>query len=446
MKVHLLWPLLFMLGALGCSSNSAYRTEDKQCLYTAAGECATSFMQMANRGSDKEYQLGFLEYDDQGMPRSPERQDKLLNHYLEVAARQDVLLLTFVHGWHHSAKPQDTNISRFRTLLEQVSANESRDSTRQKRQRRAVLGVYIGWRGDSIDLEYLNTVTFWDRKNTAHEVGRQGVTRALLKLEELVNVRNFIKEGSPAATSRLVVIGHSFGGAVVYSSLQKVLTDRFIDSRKNKNYQGSADGFGDLVLLMNPAFEALRFAPLFHLSQQGCRRYLSEQLPKLAVLTSETDYATKLAFPAGRSLSTFFESHRNMTRHYCTRPGSGGKRAIEISQGSADRTAIGHFEPYLTHNLSAKSAGDKTTFDLLDAYQHWSAADDSQPGVFSTVDLSSYKRTTARNPYMNIQVSKALMDGHNDIWGQDIVQFVSELIRMSTTPKEVYELMLNKQQ
>ncbi|WDE01932.1 lipase [Thalassomonas actiniarum] len=370
----------------------------------------------------------------------------MLNHYLELAAREDVLLLTFVHGWHHSAKPQDTNISRFRTLLEQVSANEYRDSSRQKRQRRTVLGVYIGWRGDSIDLEYLNTVTFWDRKNTAHEVGRQGVTQVLLKLEELVNIRNFIKEGSPASTSRLVVIGHSFGGAVVYSSLQKVLTDRFIDSRQNKNYQGSAGGFGDLVLLMNPAFEALRFAPLFHLSQQGCRRYLRDQLPKLAVLTSETDYATKIAFPVGRSLSTFFESHRNMTRHYCDRPGSDGKRAIKISQGSADRTAIGHFEPYLTHSLTAKSAGDKTTFDLLDAYQHWSAADDSRPGVFSTVDLNSHNRTTARNPYMNIQVSKALMDGHNDIWGRNIVQFVSELIRMSTTPKEVYELMLNKQQ
>ncbi|WDE14567.1 lipase [Thalassomonas haliotis] len=370
-----------------------------------------------------------------------------MSHYLEVAARQDVLLLTFIHGWHHSAKPRDTNISKFRKLLEQVSATESRDSSRQKRQRRAVLGVYIGWRGDSIDLEYINTVTFWDRKNTAHEVGRQGVTQALLKLEELVNVRNFIKEGSPASTSRLVVIGHSFGGAVVYSSLQKVLTDRFIDSRKNKNYQGNAGGFGDLVLLMNPAFEALRFAPLFHLSQQGCRRYLADQLPKLAVLTSETDYATGIAFPVGRSLSTFFESHRNMTRHYCIRPGSKGKQAVEISQGSADRTAIGHFEPYLTHSLSAKSSdSDKKAFDLLYAYQNWSAADKSQDGIFSTVDLNSHKRTTARNPYMNIQVSKTLMDGHNDIWGEDIVQFVSELIRMSTTPKEVYERMLNQHQ
>ncbi|WDE08217.1 lipase [Thalassomonas viridans] len=383
-----------------------------------------------------------MEYDDQGTARSPARRTQLLDHYLELAARRDVLLLTFVHGWHHSAKPQDTNISKFRQLLEQVSASESRDSAAQKRQPRAVLGVFIGWRGDSIDLEYINTVTFWDRKNTAHEVGRQGVTQALLKLEELVNVRNFIDENSPASTSRLVVIGHSFGGAVVYSALQKVLTDRFVDSRGNKNYQSVAGGFGDLVLLMNPAFEALRFAPLFHLSQQECRRYLPEQLPKLAVLTSETDYATKIAFPLGRSLSTFFESHRKMTRHYCTRPGSTGISEVTISQGSADRTAIGHFEPYMTHTLSAKAPeNQKADFDLLKAYQYWSAADNTRPGVFSTVNITSLQRTTAHNPYMNIKVDKQLMNGHNDIWGRDIVQFVSELIRMSTTPKAVYEQM-----
>ena len=442
MKIRLLATLLFILAIAGCSSNSAYRTEGGQCRYTNTGDCSASFMQIANEHSKSPYRLGFIEYDDQGMVRSPERQKQLLDHFYRLAARQDVLLLTFVHGWHHSAKPKDENIAEFRKLLAQVSATETLDSDRQGRVARAVLGVFIGWRGDSIDIEYLNTVTFWDRKNTAHEVGRQGVTQVLLKLEELVNIRRSLKEDDPASTSRLVVIGHSFGGAVVYSALQKVLTDRFIDSRKDKSYQGIAGGFGDLVLLVNPAFEALRFAPLYHLSQQDCRQYFQEQLPKLAVLTSETDYATGIAFPLGRSLSTFFESHRTMSRHYCTHPGKAGMIPMEISQGSADRTAIGHFEPYQTHSLSAKAPGeDKTGFDLLNAYRNWSAADQNQNAIFSTVNLKSFQRTTPRNPYMNIKVAKELIDGHNDIWEPDIVRFVSELIRMSTTPKTVYRQM-----
>ena len=184
MKIRLLATLLFILAIAGCSSNSAYRTEGGQCRYTNTGDCSASFMQIANEHSKSPYRLGFIEYDDQGMVRSPERQKQLLDHFYRLAARQDVLLLTFVHGWHHSAKPKDENIAEFRKLLAQVSATETLDSDRQGRVARAVLGVFIGWRGDSIDIEYLNTVTFWDRKNTAHEVGRQGVTQVLLKLEE----------------------------------------------------------------------------------------------------------------------------------------------------------------------------------------------------------------------------------------------------------------------
>ncbi len=41
-------------------------------------------------------------------------------------------------------------------------------------------------------MPYLNAVTFWDRKNTAHDVGQLGVTELLLKLEEIVNTANDI--------------------------------------------------------------------------------------------------------------------------------------------------------------------------------------------------------------------------------------------------------------
>ena len=43
---------------------------------------------------------------------------------------------------------------------------------------------------------------------------------------------------------------------------------------------------------------------------------------------------------------------------------------------------------------------------------------------------------------MNIIVDEDLMDGHNDIWGDQIIGFISELITVSTTPQEVYEKLL----
>jgi hypothetical protein len=45
---------------------------------------------------------------------------------------------------------------------------------------------------------------------------------------------------------------------------------------------------------------------------------------------------------------------------------------------------------------------------------------------------------------MNIAVDKDLMDGHNDIWGDEVLGFISELITVSTTPVEVYEKLISE--
>ena len=63
---------------------------------------------------------------------------------------------------------------------------------------RKVLGVYIGWRGNSSDLPILKHLTFWGRKRTADKVGLRGVTEALLRLAKIVNV----KAGADISDSR----------------------------------------------------------------------------------------------------------------------------------------------------------------------------------------------------------------------------------------------------
>lgn len=72
-------------------------------------------------------------------------------------------------------------------------------------------------------------------------------------------------------------------------------------------------GFADLVVLINPALEAARYATLSEMPNER-RRYFESQLPVLAVLTSEDDDATGLAFPLGRWFSTLFETERDAQR------------------------------------------------------------------------------------------------------------------------------------
>ena len=427
--------LLLLLTA--CSSNSIYRSDYKTCNYNASGDCSKNALQIHAPDKKDEYRLGFVEFDDQGQLRDREQMNAVLTEYQQLSAFDDVLLITFVHGWHHSAKPEDENIKSFRKMLADVSVTEGVGSKQQSRKKRKVVGLYIGWRGDSISVPYLKGLTFWDRKNTAHEVGQLGVTEVLLKLEEIVNVKVAIgEENPPPKTSRLVVIGHSFGGAVVFSSLQKILADRFIDSRRDKTYRDDAKGFGDLVVLMNPAFEAMRFASLYDLSQEGCRGYFKSQLPRLAILTSEADYATKYAFPVGRFFSTFFESHVTLDRHYCSKPGSKGKHAMEIAEGKADRNTVGHFEPYLTHYLSPLDDQKvrKEDFNIKQLQTIWAEHTNDIAIDFVGSQLKSLQRTTPLNPYLNIQVNKKLINNHNDIWRPQVVAFVRDLIAISTTP------------
>ena len=95
-------------------------------------------------------------------------------------------------------------------------------SKTSNRSARKILGVYIGWRGDSISIPYINTTTFWDRKSVAQEVGLQGVTEVLVRLEQIVNVK-IAQENIPRPqNSRMVTIGHSVGGAVLFTALQSL--------------------------------------------------------------------------------------------------------------------------------------------------------------------------------------------------------------------------------
>ena len=63
----------------------------------------------------------------------------------------------------------------------------------------------------------------------------------------------------------------------------------------------------------------------------------------------------------------------------------------------------------------------------------------AKQGLADTLDfngskLTSLGRTTPLNPYLNVQVNKKLIGDHNDIWGEEIVNFISELVILSTTP------------
>ncbi|MDP1558471.1 MAG: esterase [Nitrosomonas sp.] len=424
-------PLLFLAG---CAPNQLYRSDYALCIVDAKNNCSKHSVQRHNEGSGGEYTLGFVEVDDQGQLRDRAQMQAVLDNYYAVAAKDSLLINVYVHGWQHDASPDDANIVSFSKNLKKLSQIETALAKLQNRPPRKIVGVYVGWRGKSITIPGLNLVTFWERKNTALNIGYMGIAELFLKLEEISNVRN---SWSPPIKSRLIIMGHSFGGQAVYGATSQILASRFIDSREHKAVQDTAKGFGDLIVLLNPAFEALSYAPLYDLSSSRCS-YFIEQRPLLAILTSETDYATKLAFPAGRFFSTFFETYDTMEREFCG--DSKLKRRLTLKEGPADRTTVGHFDPLISHTLMPAPNTEPLSINVYNNIRNvWGEQTAGASLTYGRTILEHLDRTAPRNPYLNIRVNTKLMANHGDIWGDEVQEFIRLLVLLATQDEDFHE-------
>lgn len=305
------------------------------------------------------YTLHFVEFDDQGWAfpdgepagdgdAVPSRQIDCvmadLRQRLEVEQRQ-VVSFVYVHGWKHSAAKDDTDVAKFRALLA---------SRAEKFPGREVVGIYVGWQGNTVDLWGLRNLTFWSRKNAAHHVAEGRVRELFSRIRGLRAYWNGPQGGASdggihgcnwevgehdRCRLRTVLIGHSFGGLVLYNSaapylLEMLSVDRDLPegSRRERAREQRARGIADLIVLLNPAFEGSRYEPVFEASRHY--RAADDEPPILVMLTSTADWATKNAFPIARWFNSVFQY-----------PSSSD------AQSEAMRRTPGHTARYLTHKL-----------------------------------------------------------------------------------------------
>jgi hypothetical protein len=167
----------------------------------------------------------------------------------------------------------------------------------------------------------------------------------------------------------------------------------------------------------------------------------------LGVLTSEADDATGRAFPVGRWLSTLFEKTRDMQRE------NGVTGATEtIPQSQANITAVGHFDPYITHTLRAKEGPPRDVETQLSVersadlfYQVSQSWEDDEPGSrieFPSSALTRTQTSAGRNPYLNVRVDGELIKDHNDIDDPRIIEFVTQLILIAGQSEDPNERSL----
>lgn len=430
----------------------------------APGQPIASECRQRTHEHTKHYDLFFVEFDDQGWLHPKEESgsgdangqlDTVMDALQGLAKdHEGISLVVFVHGWKHNASWDDENVANFRTSLLAASQVEASNEQELGIKARRVIGVYVAWRGKSLALpEPLISLSFWDRKFTAQHVAQGSARELFSRLRGFQRDQNSRDPTCHTGTSRckvrMLMIGHSFGALILYTAISEALVDSLAADEDSGADEGPIQPFGDMVILINPAFEASRYENLYRIATG--RPYRRYQSPILVSVTSSADWATGLAFPLGRFFNTMFE-------HAASKP-----------EDTANNNTIGHIPRYLTHRLSLTKEESPectgwidldTVVDVKDRLKqmkvnldierrnnqaffdrnldgkllrdHWSRNFCGKL-LLEQIPCQSERQCPPNSPIWNIQTDAELIPGHNEINKPAFVNFLRQLYHGSVS-------------
>ena len=281
---------------------------------------------------DTPYTLRVVQFDDQGKYWDHAQQSEALRVVEAAAQRGGATVVVFIHGWHHDASATDSNVAHFEAALRDLKAEIDQPIYRAARkalfghEESDVVGIYVGWRGRSLP-GFSDYLTFWDRKPAAERIGRGDIVELMSQLDHICR-----RSTGNRKYTGLVTIAHSFGAQVAATAISSIIRQRFaIGKGTDGTYNQPLSGFGDLVVLVNPAAEASVLEGLSEATRDA--RFSPAQAPVLLIVSSENDSATGWWFPLGRRLDVSDQVYR------------GDEYAQNIR-------ALGWYPPQVTHCLA----------------------------------------------------------------------------------------------
>lgn len=283
-----------------------------------------------------------IQLDDEGAFLQAAHAHRVLESVSQCVAAGNTIVSVFVHGWHHNAAPGDASAVRFLKQLSEARAVLREEGHVRARQQLTgsgdarVIGIYVGWRGKSLPMP-LDYLTFWGRKAAAERVGSGELAKFMLGLQAIhaqSERRRRIAGGGPFMG--LVSVGQDLGGQVLFHATRAVFEKQLKaavakPSQARSQARAELAGFGDLVVLLDPALEALHYELIHRLD--GAISYGEDQPPRLLVLSCSDNIPRRLFFPLARGLGMLFSN-----------TDAGG-------QGDILRTALGEYKPHRTHVL-----------------------------------------------------------------------------------------------
>jgi hypothetical protein len=308
--------LASLLLTVGCVPNKIYRP----------GEMAVQTAPtLPDTGASAHFKLGILEFDDMGesWEKCTSLQDPnncQLTRVLELIQSEkrsghDVVVVMFTHGWKNNASPNNEakkNLRDFKLLLETLTKGEAQRAAKlaassgEATKPRTYIGVYMGWRGQSLAGDL--ALTFYNRRDTAQHVGSSDYAEAVYRIMAATKL--------DSKNSRIVVVGHSFGGRALETAITNTFVSLLIPQPTPDGVSTSPElrSPADLILYVNPATDSFRTKQMIELMKRTSfavnRGTSHPEGPLFLSITSTGDSATGTAFPLGQDLSALRKSFR----------------------------------------------------------------------------------------------------------------------------------------
>lgn len=343
--------------------------------------------------------LGVIEFDDQGWYWRQEQAERVLG-YVKQAAESDATIVVYVHGWQHNADTMDPNLVAFRRVLSLLA----RRGNGGKGQ--PVFGLYVGWRGQVLTPP-LSFLTFWNRGGAAARIAHGAAIDLFAKIRTI-----YLDARAKGHDPHLITVGHSFGALIVYESVSGFLLTNIMEHStlgySLEHLVSPVTGYGDLVVLVNPAFEAAiyeRFAAM----RYDYYYFDRAQKPLMLVVSSVGDTATHRWFPIGRRVAVASQAARSR------------------EERAAMTTALGNFEPYVTHLL--RRCDDE---GIVKAAKAWGGRPSPCFGGARLVEHDWHTVAAERSPFIVATTTNDIIEGHGGIFGAPFINFLVDYILANT--------------
>lgn len=381
--------------------NSDAASSPSQAFAQCRGDKASKPPQVDSSGP---YTFAYFRVDELGRRMYCDEVTNITKVVHKAPGTAGPLVVVYVHGWKHDASPDDPDVLSFRAVLKElVTAQATQGGVGQRR----VVGVYVGWPANPGSMLGLENVTFWDTKLRADDIASNGEVSKLLDHLN-ANVRD--NDGL------LVVIGHSFGARLVFEAVHQTIGSKVIEEGRARPGEAACSGnvvchrirgLGDLVVLLNPAFEAARYTTYFQYGGGNARHdanietWQATQPPLVLTIGAENDVATK----------TYW-------------------KWAHLGSDPAKETTLTNYVPYLTHELRCveTSGVPLNPGNVLDRMQ------DLTIGCARLRPVGGL----SNSPFIVALADSKVINNHNGIWSPALHEFLVNYVGQLNEVKGTY--------